>query len=124
MNYTRRELVRVSPKKHGWRLFLARAHRLWKGYLRLATGLAGVLGGLVLMVQYFVILPMFALLAKRAARSRKVGSSQPNALLSAPVRMKIPHLGPYHDARRHRRRRRPRCAQSKGAAGTRKTTRL
>jgi len=73
MNYTRRELVRVSPKKHGWRLFSARAHRLWKAYLRLATALAGVLGGLLLVVQYFVILPLFALLAKRAARKEPEG---------------------------------------------------
>ena len=48
MNYTKRELVRVSPKKHGSALFFARAHRLWKGYLRIATAVAGVLGGLVL----------------------------------------------------------------------------
>ena len=73
MNYTRRELVRVSPKKHGLRLFMARAHRLWKGYLRLATALAGVLGGLLLVVQYFVVLPLFALLAKRAARRENEG---------------------------------------------------
>src|SRR5258708_3705080 len=62
MDYTRRELVRVSPKKHGWRLFAARAHRLWKAYLRVATPLAAVLGGLVLLVQYFVFLPPFPLL--------------------------------------------------------------
>jgi hypothetical protein len=73
MSYTKRELVRVSPKKHGLKLFTARAHRLWKGYLRLATALAGVLGGLVLVVQYFAVLPLFALLAKRAARSEPQG---------------------------------------------------
>jgi bacterioferritin (cytochrome b1) len=73
MDYTRRELVRVSPKKHGYRLVSARAHRLWKGYLRVATALAGVLGGLVLLVQYFVVLPLFAILAKRAARTEKEG---------------------------------------------------
>jgi len=73
MDYTRRELVRVSPKKHGWRLFSARAHRLWKGYLRVATALASVMGGLVLLVQYFVVLPLFALLAKRAARGEPDG---------------------------------------------------
>lgn len=73
MDYTRRELLRVAPKKHGYRLFAARAHRLWKGYLRLATALAGVLGGLVLVVQYFVVLPIFALLAKRAARGEPRG---------------------------------------------------
>lgn len=73
MDYTRRELLRVSPKKHGLRLFSARAHRLWKGYLRLASALAGILGGLVLVVQYFVVLPLFALLAKRAAHREKEG---------------------------------------------------
>jgi rubrerythrin len=73
MDYTRRELVRVAPKKHGLRLFSARAHRLWKGYLRLATALAGVLGGLMLVVQYFVVLPLFAFLAKRAAQREKEG---------------------------------------------------
>ena len=73
MNYTRRELVRVAPQKHGLRLYAARARRLWKAYLRLATALAGVLGGFVLVVQYFVILPVFALLAKRAARQEPEG---------------------------------------------------
>jgi hypothetical protein len=73
MDYTRRELVRVSPKKHGLRLFQARAHRLWKAYLRVATALAGVLGGVVLVVQYFVVLPLFALLAKRSAKTEKRG---------------------------------------------------
>jgi len=73
MNYTKRELVRVSPKKHGSALFFARAHRLWKGYLRVATALAGVLGGVMLTAQYFLVLPLFALLAKRAARSEAGG---------------------------------------------------
>ncbi|MET0591455.1 MAG: ferritin-like domain-containing protein [Polyangiaceae bacterium] len=73
MNYTKRELVRISPKKHGWSLFSARAHRLWKAYLRLATALAGVLGGLLLVVQYFIVLPLFALLAKRAAQREPEG---------------------------------------------------
>jgi hypothetical protein len=73
MDYTRRELARVSPKKHGWRLFAARAHRLWKAYLRMATALAGVLGGLMLVLQYFIVLPLFALLAKRSAKSEPVG---------------------------------------------------
>jgi hypothetical protein len=73
MDYTRRELVRVSPKKHGFRLVQARARRLWKAYLRLATALAGVLGTIMLVVQYFVVLPVFALLAKRAAKAEKLG---------------------------------------------------
>jgi rubrerythrin len=73
MAYTRQEILRVSPQKHGWKLFSARAHRLWKGYLRLAMALAGVLGGLMLVIQYFVVLPPFAFLAKRAARGASEG---------------------------------------------------
>jgi hypothetical protein len=73
MDYTKRELVRVSPKKHGLRLFQARAHRVWKAYLRVATALAGVLGGVMLVLQYFLVLPLFALLAKRAAKLEKQG---------------------------------------------------
>jgi hypothetical protein len=68
MNYTRKQLERVSPRRHGLRLWTARLHRLWKVYLRFAAAFAGVMGALVLAVQYFVVLPVFALAAKRAAR--------------------------------------------------------
>jgi rubrerythrin len=73
MNYTHAQLRRVCPRKYGARLFWARATRLWKGYLRLATALAGVMGACLLVVQYFVVLPLFALLAKRAARREAIG---------------------------------------------------
>jgi len=68
MNYTRKQLERVSPRRHGLRLWGARAHRLWKVYLRFAAAFASVMGGLILAVQYFVLLPVFAWAAKRAAR--------------------------------------------------------
>ena len=73
MNYTHSQLKRVCPRKYGMRLFVARASRLWKGYLRLALVVAGFMGGLVLLAQYFVVLPLFALLAKRAQRREPVG---------------------------------------------------
>jgi rubrerythrin len=73
MNYTYAQLTRVAPQKRGMRLLLARLSRLWKGYLRLATAIANVLGGVVLTVQYFVVLPLFAILAKRAARRLRTG---------------------------------------------------
>ena len=73
MNYTEAQLQRVCPRHHGRKLFLARASRLWKGYLRIATFLAGLMGGAMLVVQYFALLPFFALLAKRAARREPVG---------------------------------------------------
>ena len=61
-------LVRIAPRRHGLRLWAARLHRIWKAYLRVATAIAGVIGTCVLAIQYFVLLPWFALLAKRAAR--------------------------------------------------------
>jgi hypothetical protein len=73
MNYTLSQLKRVSPKKHGLRLWWARLSRLWKGYLRIASALANVMGSVVLAVQYFVILPVFALFAKRAAKRELPG---------------------------------------------------
>jgi len=73
MNYTFTQLARVSPERHRRRLWRARLSRLWKGYLRLATGLAGLFGALILTIQYFVLLPPFAWLAKRAARREAPG---------------------------------------------------
>ena len=66
MNYTLSQLTRVSPQSHGWRLWRARGRRLWNSYLRLAAALAGVIGTIVLTLQYFILLPPFAWLAKRA----------------------------------------------------------
>jgi hypothetical protein len=73
MNYAFSQLARVSPQRHRWRLWQARLSRLWKAYLRLAAALAGVIGGLILTIQYFVLLPPFALLAKRAERREPTG---------------------------------------------------
>jgi rubrerythrin len=73
MAYTRRQLARLSPKKQGIRLWQARAARVWSAYLRVAAAIAGLLGRLLLLLQYFLVLPPFALLAKRAARSEPVG---------------------------------------------------
>ncbi len=73
MNYTLTQLARVEPKRHTRHLWRARLSRLWKAYLRLATGLAGILGSTLLTIQYFVLLPPFAWLAKRAARREHVG---------------------------------------------------
>jgi hypothetical protein len=73
MNYTLVQLARVSPQRHRSRLWRARLSRLWKGYLRLATAAAGVIGGLFLTIQYFVLLPPFAWFAKRAERQEARG---------------------------------------------------
>jgi hypothetical protein len=76
MNYTRVQLERVCPKRYGLQLFWARASRLWKGYLRIATAIAGVLGGALLVLQYFLVLPIFAVLAKRAASREPEGFAE------------------------------------------------
>jgi len=73
MNYTLVQLTRVAPQHHRTRLWRARVSRMWKAYLRLAAALAGILGGILLTIQYFVILPPFAWLARRAARREPVG---------------------------------------------------
>jgi rubrerythrin len=73
MNYTYAQLRRVSPKKHGLKLLWARLTRVWKGYLRIATAIANVMGGIILTVQYFTVLAVFALLAKRASKRLPAG---------------------------------------------------
>ena len=73
MGYTLTQLARVEPERHRRHLWRARLSRLWKAYLRLATGIAGILGSLLLTIQYFVLLPPFAWLAKRAARLERSG---------------------------------------------------
>jgi len=68
MNYTLTQLVRVSPERHRRHLWRARFSRLWKAYLRVAAAIGSAMGGVILTIQYFVLLPPFALLAKRAGR--------------------------------------------------------
>ena len=73
MNYTLTQLVRVSQERHRVPLWSARLKRIWKSYLRIATALAGAIGTVLLTIQYFVIVPLFALLAKRAERREPRG---------------------------------------------------
>jgi hypothetical protein len=76
MNYTFSQLLRVSPQRHRRLLWRARLSRLWKGYLRLAIALAGLISGLILTILYFTLLVPFAYLAKRAARQEPTGWSR------------------------------------------------
>ena len=73
MNYTYMQLSRLSANTHPWKLWRARLGRLWKCYLRLATALAGAIAAVVLTVQYFILLPPFAWLARRAQRHEQIG---------------------------------------------------
>lgn len=72
-NYARGELGRIAPHRARRLLWWARLRRLWKAYLRFATAFAGVMAGVVLTLQYFLLLPPFAWLAKRNARREKPG---------------------------------------------------
>ena len=73
MNYTLAQLTRVAPQRHRLVLWRARLGRLWKAYLRAMAAIAGVMGAVMLTLQYFILLPPFAILAKRAARREPQG---------------------------------------------------
>jgi hypothetical protein len=79
MTYTKTQLARVVPARQGAALWRARGGRVWKAYLRVAAALAGVVGQLVLTMQYFLIVPPFALLARRAAGRERAGWHLPDA---------------------------------------------
>src|SRR5206468_3873448 len=83
MSYTHAQLARIAGPRTRRRIWQARLGRLWKAYLRLAAALAGVLGSLLLRIQYFVLLPPFVLLARRAARRETEGFSASRALPDA-----------------------------------------
>jgi rubrerythrin len=67
MRYSRVELERVSGGNERADLWKARLRRVWKAYLRLAMGLANIISTVLLTLQYFILLPPFALFAKFAA---------------------------------------------------------
>src|SRR5476649_2454993 len=73
MNYTYTQLARVRPNSYRRQVWLARASRLWKRYLRVAVGVANLMGTAILTILYFVVLPPFAWLAARAERREPAG---------------------------------------------------
>jgi rubrerythrin len=73
MRYSLNELNRIAPGRSRFLLWKARLRRLWNAYLRLAMALAGAIAAILLTIQYFVLLPPFALAAKRSARRESTG---------------------------------------------------
>jgi rubrerythrin len=73
MNYTYTQLARISPRAHRWQIWRARGSRLWKRYLRVAAVIAAFFGTVVISLLYFVVLPPFAWLARRAQRREAPG---------------------------------------------------
>jgi rubrerythrin len=83
MNYTYTQLTRIAPKTYRRHVWHARARRLWNRYLRVAAALANVFGTAILTIIYFVVLPPFAWLARRAERRERPGW-QPIARAESP----------------------------------------
>ena len=73
MNYTYTQLARIAPRSYRRHVWRARASRLWKRYLRFAAVIAGAFGTAMLTIQYFVLLPPFAWMARRAERREPAG---------------------------------------------------
>jgi hypothetical protein len=65
--YSRHELARVSPRHQAWLLWKARLMRAWHAYMRFAVAFAGAIAAVLLTLQYFILLPLFAWAAKRGA---------------------------------------------------------
>lgn len=73
MNYTYAQLARIAPRECRRHVWHARVKRLWNRYLRIAATIAGIAGAAILTAIYFVVLPPFARLAKRAERREPAG---------------------------------------------------
>jgi rubrerythrin len=73
MSYTLAQLNRVAPQQRAAYLWRARLGRLWKAYLRIMSAIAGVIGSVLLTLQYFLLIPPFAWMAKRAERREPQG---------------------------------------------------
>ena len=86
MNYTYTQLARVLPRSYRRQVWRARTSRLWKRYLRVAAALANVLGTAFLTLQYFVLVPPFAWLARRAERREAPGWTSVDASRTASLK--------------------------------------
>lgn len=73
MNYTYTQLARISPQSYQRHVWRARASRLWKRYVRVAAAIASLFGTAILTIMYFILLPPFAWLARRAERREPPG---------------------------------------------------
>jgi rubrerythrin len=73
MNYTYTQLTRVLPRSYRRQVWRARASRVWKRYLRVAAAIASTFGLVTLTAIYFLVLPPFAWLARRAERRERPG---------------------------------------------------
>ncbi|ANI79939.1 MULTISPECIES: ferritin-like domain-containing protein [Sphingobium] len=73
MRYSHAELTRLAPQRADQALWRARMRRLWRAYMRFALIVAAMMSRLILTLLYFLLLPPFALVAKRTGRQEAVG---------------------------------------------------
>lgn len=73
MAYSLRELERIAGNRSRGVLWRSRLRRLWRAYLRLASGLANLFSTALLLLQYFILIPPFALAAKLSMAREKAG---------------------------------------------------
>lgn len=73
MTYTKNQLEQMAPTRAGRRLWAARGRRFWKAYLRLASGIAALMGAIILGLQFLLLVPPFAWVAKRAENAEPTG---------------------------------------------------
>jgi len=84
MNYTYTQLARISPRSYRRQVWLARGSRLWRRVVRLAAGVGALMGTVFLTLLYFVLMPPFAWLARRAASREPEGWAPVSARADAP----------------------------------------
>jgi len=84
MNYTYTQLARISPRAYRRQVWLARASRVWNRVVRLAAALGALMGAAFLTLLYFVLMPPFAWLARRAGRREPAGWAPISAREDAP----------------------------------------
>ena len=84
MNYTYTQLARISPRTYRRQVWLARASRLWNRALRLLAAVGALISAVVLTLLYFVLMPPFAWLARRALRCEPSGWASISARAAAP----------------------------------------
>lgn len=73
MRYSFAELQRLAGPTSRSAIWKARLRRLWQAYLRLAMAFADLISTGLLIIQYFVLLPPFALMARRVAAREPQG---------------------------------------------------
>jgi len=84
MNYTYTQLARIAPRSYRRQVWLARATRLWKRVVRVFAVLGALMSAVLLTLLYFVVLPPFAWLARRAARREPPGWAPLSARADTP----------------------------------------